>query len=272
MRVGTSVLLIMLATVAVAETRAERKARILAPTTDFNQAEKFETLQGGSGTNTTRFDRNAFSLPSGALSFEQRSEFFIGNGVFDRPWVAAPSSTVSSDGLGPLYNARSCQGCHIKDGRGHPPAPGDTNMVSMLFALSDPTGAPDPVFGHQFQDQAIPGFQSEGQLSVSYANVPFTYPDGTKVSLRKPTYATNAALGSGVALNPRIAPPMIGLGLIEAVAAEDLLVQADPDDADGDGISGRAHRIDDQIGRFGWKATTATIRDQSAIAFHNDMG
>ncbi|MEL6679910.1 MAG: di-heme oxidoredictase family protein [Pseudomonadota bacterium] len=257
---------------ALAESRAERKARILAPTESFATAERFEALQGGSGTNTTRFDRNAFSLPSAALSFKQRADFFVGNGVFDRPWVAAPSSTIASDGLGPLYNARSCQGCHIKDGRGHPPEPGDTNMVSMLFALSGADGAPDPVFGHQFQDQAIPGVESEGRVTVAYEAVPFTYPDGTEVILRRPAYTTEASLADGVALNPRIAPPMIGLGLVEAIADADLLAHADPEDADGDGISGRASLIGDTVGRFGWKATMATILDQSAVAFHNDMG
>lgn len=254
------------------ETRAQKKARILAPTTHFHKPERFEDLQGGSGTNTSRFDSNAFSLPSAALSFEQRSEFFIGNGVFDRPWVAAPSSTIASDGLGPLYNARSCQGCHIKDGRGHPPQPGDTNMVSMLFSLSDRSGAPDPVLGHQFHDQAIPGFDAEGRAQVHYKSVPFEYPDGTTIMQRKPVYKTDAQLAEGVALNPRIAPPMIGLGLVEAISDEDILARADPEDANGDGISGRANRIGKRVGRFGWKSTTATIIDQSAVAFHNDMG
>ena len=260
------------APVAAAETAAERKVRLLAPTLDFSQSEPFEEFQGGSGTNRERFDRNAFSLPSAALSFEERSDFFIGNGLFDRPWVAAPASTTASDGLGPYFNARSCQGCHIKDGRGHPPEDGDTNMVSMLFGLSDVRGEPDPLFGHQFQDQAIAGFASEGRVRVRYEAQPFTYPDGTVVDLRRPVYETNATLAPGVSLNPRIAPPMIGLGLIEAIAAEDLARNADPDDADGDGISGRLAMVGDARGRFGWKAGTASILEQTAVAFSNDMG
>lgn len=259
--------------VALAESAAERKARILTPTTDFSRAEPFEALQGGSGSNRERFDHNAFSLPSAALSFEERSDFFVGNGVFDRPWVAAPSSTIASDGLGPYFNARSCQGCHIKDGRGHPPEPGDTNMVSMLFGLSTPEGGPDPVFGNQFQDQAIAGFASEGRISVTYETEIFTYPDGREVELRRPIYETDADLAPDVSLNPRIAPPMIGLGLVEAIAVEDILAHADPDDADGDGVSGRPGWLaDGALGRFGWKAGTASILEQSAVAFSNDMG
>ncbi|WP_243695857.1 di-heme oxidoredictase family protein [Rhodovulum marinum] len=261
---------------AAAETQADRKARLLALTQDFTKPEPYEALQGGSGTNRSRFDRNTFSLPSAALSFEERGDFFLGNGVFDRAWVVAPSSTLASDGLGPLFNARSCQGCHVKDGRGHPPAPGDGNMVSMLFSLSDAHGNPDPVYGHQFQDQAVPGMAAEGKVRVRYRPVPFTYPDGTTVMLRKPVYSTDAALSDGVALNPRIAPPMIGLGLFEAIPEAAILAHADPGDADGDGISGRAHWLAGAggrvLGRFGWKATEATIRDQSAVAFHNDMG
>ena len=276
MKLGSVVLcgaLVLSAIAVTAETPAERRARILALTTDFSTSEPFEALQGGSGSNQDRFDANAFSLPSGALSFEQRSDFFVGNGVFDRPWVAAPSSTIGSDGLGPYYNARSCQGCHIKDGRGHPPEPGDANAVSMVFALSDESAAPDPIFGHQLQDQAVTGLSPEGATSVTYESVLFVYPDGTRVDLRRPTFSTDADLSDGVALNPRVAPPMIGLGLVEAIASGDILANADPDDADNDGISGRVHPLHGGlIGRFGWKATSATIADQTAAAFSNDMG
>ncbi|MEO0543279.1 MAG: di-heme oxidoredictase family protein [Pseudomonadota bacterium] len=272
----TSVLIacaaLVLPSSSAAETAAERKARILAPTNDFTKAEQFEELQGGSGTNTTRFDTNAFSLPSGALSFEERSDFFIGNGVFDRPWVPAPSSTIASDGLGPLFNARSCQGCHIKDGRGHPPEPGDVNMVSMLFGLSDADGGPDPVFGHQFQDQAIVGFQSEGKVTVAYEDLPFTYGDGTTVMLRQPVYTTSAPLAPSVSLNPRIAPPMIGLGLIEAITPEAIAAHTDPNDLDRDGISGRLPMVGEKLGRFGWKAMAPTLLAQTTTAFSNDMG
>lgn len=264
---------LLIASTAMSETKEDRKARILAPTTDFSQAEHFELYQGGSGTNLERFDQSAFSLPSAALTFEQRADFFLGNGIFDRPWVPAPSSTIASDGVGPLFNARSCQGCHIKDGRGHPPKENDTNMVSMLFALSDADGNPDQVYGAQFQDLAIVGMLSEGRVRVTYDAVPFEYPDGTVVELRNPIYTTDTPLGDGVSLNPRIAPPMIGLGLAEAIAAEDILANADPEDRDRDGISGRAHITSTgEIGRFGWKTGAPTVLIQTANAFSNDMG
>ncbi len=270
--VAFALALALAAAPALAETAEERRARLLAPTTDFSAPEPFEALQGGSGTNRTRLDGNAFSLPSAALSFEARADFFVGNGVFDRPWVAAPSSTTGSDGLGPLFNARSCQGCHIKDGRGHPPEPGEAGLVSMVFALADASGAPDPVLGRQLQDQAVPGRAAEGRVRMAWEAVPFDYPDGTRTVLRRPSYATDADLASGVALAPRIAPPMIGLGLLEAIPEADLGAHADPEDLDGDGISGRLARAGEAAGRFGWKASEPTVAEQSATAFSVDMG
>jgi CxxC motif-containing protein (DUF1111 family) len=81
-----------------------------------------------------------------------------------------------------------------------------------------------------------------------------------------------------VMLSPRLAPPMIGLGLLELVPEADILAAADPDDRDGDGISGRPNRVWSRalsrstLGRFGWKAGEATIPDQTAGAFAADIG
>ena len=86
------------ATGAAAETKAERKARILAPTTDFTAPERFELYQGGSGTNRAIMGRDAFSQPSAILTFEQQGDFHVGNGIFDRMWVSAPSSTIAHSG------------------------------------------------------------------------------------------------------------------------------------------------------------------------------
>ena len=87
-----------------------------------------------------------------------------------------------------------------------------------------------------------------------------------------PSYATDAKLAEGVSLNPRVAPQMIGLGLIEAISDADIKAHADPDDADGDGVSGRVGSAGDEVGRFGWKAMAPSLIVQSANAFSNDMG
>ena len=276
--------------------RAERAA-ILAPTARFDAAERWERLSGGSSTNRRRFDRDAFSQPSANISFEARAQFAIGNGLFRRPWVSSPSSTRSADGLGPLYNARSCQRCHLKDGRGHPPVDADDSAVSMLIRLSVPPRSkqarallasgraaviPEPTYGTQLQDVAVPGLAAEGKIRITRTEREVVFEDGTKVVLEEPRYSIvdsrYGPLDPQVMMSPRVAPPMIGLGLLEAIAAPDILARADPDDADGDGITGRARRVWSpehgrmMLGRFGWKAGAASIVDQSAAAMSGDIG
>jgi len=127
----------------IPRTDAER-ARIAAVTampTDFAGPWAFEENPGGAQTVRARQTTDAFSQPAANLSFEQRMTFSLGNGMFERVWVSAPASTLASDGLGPLYNARSCQRCHLKDGRGHPPEGPDDTAVSMFLRVSIP--APD---------------------------------------------------------------------------------------------------------------------------------
>ena len=279
-------------------TDAER-ARIAAVTaapSDFTQPQRYEDLPAGAATVRARTDADAFSQPSANLSFEQELDFKVGNGLFKKVWVSAPSSTLASDGLGPLFNARSCQRCHIKDGRGHTPAGPEDNAISMFLRVSIP-GSPDdapaeiegylatlpePTYGGQMQDFALPGHKAEYRLDITYEEIPVELSDGETVSLRKPTYRA-ADLGYGplhpdAMLSPRVAPQMIGLGLLEAIPAEDILAKADPEDADGDGISGRPNIVwstefgEPMLGRFGLKAGMPTIMEQSAAAFAGDIG
>jgi len=121
--------------------RARVKA-VTAPPQDFSAAWPFEEKWGGAQTVRPRATADALSQPAANLTFEQELDFRVGNGMFRRVWVSAPASTLASDGLGPLCNARSCQRCHLKDGRGHPPeGPGDS-AVSMFLRVSIP--APEP--------------------------------------------------------------------------------------------------------------------------------
>lgn len=275
---------------------AARIAAVTAPVTDFSTAQKFEERSAGAATVRVLPDANAFSQPSGNISFEDELTFKLGNGLFRKLWVSSPSSTLASDGLGPIYNARSCQRCHIKDGRGHPPEAADDNAISMFLRVSipgDDTTAmneiegyfatlPDPTYGTQLQDFAVQGHASEYSLEIKYTEETVTLADGTEVSLRHPTYeATDLGYGPlhpDAMLSPRVAPQMIGLGLLEAIPAEDILANADPDDVDGDGISGRPNVVwsaefdQPMLGRFGLKAGHPTILQQSAAAFSGDIG
>lgn len=277
------------------DAEAARIAKVLAPPRDFTAPQKFEELSGGAATVRVKPNADAFSQPSANLGFEEELNFKVGNGLFRKIWVSSPSSTLASDGLGPLYNARSCQRCHLKDGRGHPPGPDAENAVSMFLRVSIPDEAakiadiqdylgtaPDPTYGTQLQDFALPGIPAEYRLQIAYTDLPVTFADGTTVVLRDPTY-TAADLGYGplhpqAMLSPRVAPQMIGLGLLEAIPAADILANADPDDTNGDGISGRPNIVwsaefdRPMLGRFGLKAGAPTIMQQSAGAFAGDIG
>ena len=275
---------------------AARIAQVTSPAADFTAAQRFEALSAGAATVRITPNTNAFSQPSGNITFENELFFKMGNGLFRKLWVSSPSSTLASDGLGPLYNARSCQRCHIKDGRGHPPQGPQDNRISMVLRLSIPAPddaaiaeiqdyiatQPDPTYGTQLQDHAVIGHTPEYRLDVSYEETDVTLADGTKVFLRAPTYrAGNLGFGPlhpEAMLSPRVAPQMIGLGLLEAIPAADILAHADPDDLDGDGISGRPNIVwsveHDQpmLGRFGLKAGNPTLMQQSAEAFAGDIG
>jgi CxxC motif-containing protein (DUF1111 family) len=274
-------------------------ARVIAitrPTKDFSTPEQFELMQGGAGTSRKGVNKDAFSHASTNITFEEEGTFKLGNAIFRKNWVSSPSSTQASDGLGPLFNERACQNCHLKDGRGHPPE-GDSGTTSMFLRLARQASTeeekaaladrkvlnfPDPVYGSQLQDLAVPGLRGEGRMCVDYQEQKVTLPDGTVVSLRKPSYSVDdladGPLDPHTTLSPRMTPPMIGLGLVEQIATADILAHADPDDRDGDGISGRPNIVRDRksgeltLGRFGWKGQTPSIRQQAADAFAGDIG
>ncbi|AMG11813.1 c-type cytochrome [Vibrio vulnificus] len=252
-------------------------------------------LKSGGDTSVKKEGPNAFSLPAANLPMSKRLDFSVGNSFFRNPWVSAPASTDARDGLGPLFNTNGCQNCHIKDGRGHPPEKGDSHAVSMLVRLSIPaltaeqkkamitSGViPEPTYGGQLQDFALQDQKAEGQISIRYSDVPVTFSDGTTVVLRKPTVEIrDLAYGEmhpQTLFSARVAPPMIGLGLLESIAEETLLQWADEDDRNQDGISGKLNKVWDvqtqslAIGRFGWKAGQPTLMQQNAAAFNGDLG
>ncbi|MGY1892438.1 di-heme oxidoreductase family protein [Pseudomonas sp. SDT291_1_S447] len=259
----------------------------------FTKAEPGEARSGGAAT-VRKTDQNAFSLPSANLPPSRRVDFSVGNSFFRSPWVIAPSTTTARDGLGPLFNTNACQGCHIKDGRGHPPPPDAPNAVSMLVRLSIPNTpefakvieqvgvVPEPVYGGQFQDMAVPGVVPEGKVRVDYTPVPIRFKDGTEIELRKPVLQITQ-LGYGpmhpdTRFSARVAPPMIGLGLLEAIPEEAILANAAAQAKDKNGINGRPNQVWDDalqktvMGRFGWKAGQPNLNQQNVHAFSGDMG
>ncbi|MGR5061537.1 di-heme oxidoreductase family protein [Photobacterium sp. DNB22_13_2] len=258
-------------------------------------AEDILAMKSGGETTVRKNGANAFSLPAANLPLSKRLDFSVGNSFFRNPWVQAPATTDARDGLGPLFNTNGCQNCHIKDGRGHPPQDGDTNAVSMLVRLSIPAQTaeqkqaiikngviPEPIYGGQLQDFSLSGAKPEGQIQLIYQEISIKMADGEVVTLRQPQLSI-ADLQYGpmhpqVMMSARVAPPMIGLGLLELIPEHTLEQIAKEQRAEAKGISGKLNRVWDveaqtfAVGRFGWKAGQPSLMQQNAAAFNGDLG
>ena len=155
---------------------------------------------------------------------------------------------TAAEGLGPIFNNNACASCHPGDGRGTP------DLAFYRFSRMDDMAEGEG--GAQHQDKALPGIPLE------------IVPEGVDRSLRMP-------------------PPVFGVGLIEAIPVETILANEDPEDADGDGISGRANIVEapdfvpawhvgggegPQLGRFSRKAQVSSLLEQVAAAYQQDMG
>jgi len=207
----------------------------------------------------------------------------LGDAVFGQTFVTAPAPI--HNGLGTIFNNTSCTNCHHNDGIGLPTAGELQSSLLMRISLpgEDAHGGPVPVpsYGVQLQDKAVFGKQPECKVNISYDYKTYSFADGETYELRSPTYTlTNLymPISGSYLLSPRLAPPMFGLGLLEAVPENEITALQDPNDANGDGIKGRANYVWDgatnsrKLGRFGWKANTASIMSQVAGAFNQDMG
>lgn len=246
----------------------------------------------GGQTTVWATGRNAFSFPAANLPDDERSRFVVGNSFFKRNWVEAPASTTARDGLGPHFLARSCAACHLHDGRAAPPAfsSGISPPVppGLLLRLSvpgqDPHGGPlpHPVYGDQLNTEAVQGVQPEARVRLRWEPVHGRFADGSRYTLRRPVYLVDQAgygpLGPGTLISPRIAPQVIGVGLLEAIPESEILANAAAQAAAPGPIKGQPNRVWDAVaqrhmlGRFGWKANVATVAHQTAGAFQGDLG
>lgn len=253
-----------------------------------------EIKQGGD-TGISITSSESYSKPSSNLSASRKGSFFIGNAFFRQPWVVAPASTDSRDGLGALFNVAACQSCHIKDGRGHAPMSSEDDADSLLIRLAMPATTDEeraqlqnsliekvvhPMYGGQLQDRGIQGVPAEARIAVQWTDKPVTFADGHVETLRAPTFhLTNPGYGAfddEMMVSPRVALPMIGLGLLEQIPDDDIKKQAvDNNSAD---ISGKFNWVMDPqtgktaLGRFGWKAGQTKLLTQNQSAFNEDMG
>ncbi|MFD0794888.1 di-heme oxidoredictase family protein [Mucilaginibacter litoreus] len=278
MRKTSVAVLFILATMFALQV-ACRKADALKP--DDNPDS--EWLSGGS---QTAFDQGsgAFSHAFGSLPAHLIRVHEIGDAQFNATFVSAPAPL--NPGLGPIFNNVSCGSCHVSDGRGKVPGLGES-AANMLFRLSIPGqgehGNPVPVpgYGDQLQTRALLGKSREGDVAITYTDNTYKFADGSTYNLRTPTYTFTGlytTMPGNVMLSPRVAAPVFGLGLLEAITEQNILENADPDDRDNDGISGKANRVWDVysqktvLGRFGWKANQPNLLQQVGAAYNGDIG
>ena len=253
--------------------------KAVIPTVNFSKAERSEALSGGAGT-VENIGKNAFSHHFTNLTFEQKQNFLVGNGLFRKIWISSPASIKSSDGLGPLYNARACQSCHIKDGRGH--LPKGEKFLSSVIKLGAYNGLDlnsHKVYGKQFQFFALPGILSEGNVTIVSKNKLIKERDNitlkyNKLIINKLNYGS---LDNNNSTSLRVSPQVIGVGLLESIEQSDILAKEDINDSNKDGVSGIARIIYDkegnkEIGRFGVRASTPNLFVQTGVAFMHDMG
>ncbi len=248
-------------------------------------------MSGGKTTNFVK-NKNSYSLPARNLDKNLRINFLVGNSLFRRIWEdAATSENIAKDGLGPFFSSTSCDGCHISDGRGHlPTLEIDKDLVSAVIQIGQSAkienvyekNRDDSIYGGQLSEFSTESVLEEAEISIKYEFLNVAYDDGSIIQLKKPRVIIDKLnygnLESNTSSSIRIAQMMIGLGLIENIAEENILKLEDVDDSDGDGISGKANYSWDlqenkfKLGRFGWKASQPTVLQQTADAFYHDMG
>jgi CxxC motif-containing protein (DUF1111 family) len=239
-----------------------------------------------SAVTTNDATRDAYGQAIPALPAADRAQFLKGRGLVRQVWVIPPSENREIAGLGPLYNRISCIACHGGNGRGFAPVSAQEPMRTMLVRLSIPGSdehggpKPHPAYGGQLNENGVPGVEGEGRAEVRYTEQAIKLNGGELVVLRKPVI-TFVDLAYGpfppeMLTSPRIAPPIYGLGLLQAVPEADIVALVDAPKPKG--IKGKVNRVWDAeqqktvLGRFGWKANQPNLRQQIAGAYVGDMG
>jgi CxxC motif-containing protein (DUF1111 family) len=272
------------------------------PTTDHSgltplsaeAPEPGESQSGGAAT-VQRDDEDAFSFRPDAVAqdFRLDANFTQGNFIF----------RSAHEDFGPLLNTSSCQGCHLNDGRGVLPNSPDDPFTSTLVKIGVTSGAPDPVYGDQIQtfseqsfstsdvtsglpvfDGSLNGDELFGEAftSIEFEAVNGTYADGTTYELRRPIYRFRdlsfGPFADDIQFSTRVSPQVFGSGLLEAIPQENIMNLVDEEDANGDGISGRPSIVEDfttgetLLGRFSYKAQSASVLQQTIAAYRGDIG
>ncbi|MDZ4785337.1 MAG: di-heme oxidoredictase family protein [bacterium] len=223
--------------------------------------------------------RNAIQLPApNVASEENRLLQLSGFAVFHQ-------FANKAEGLGPTFNHVSCGSCHVNNGRGRvnflPSSIGSPMVIKISLPGLNSDGSPKdvPGIGEQLRDHQLQG-KRLFDIKLQWTDVEGSYPDGTTYTLRKPKLSFLVPGYKSHKLRPslRMAPPVIGPGLLEAIPESTILALSDPSDSNGDGISGKPQYVPDirtnqkKLGRFGFKSSHPTLEQQSAAAAFHDIG
>ncbi|WP_439344403.1 di-heme oxidoreductase family protein [Vacuolonema iberomarrocanum] len=273
-------------------------AGVLFSTAIHHPAYSQSVPQAGGATTIQNRSSRAYEQPAPNLDDYWADRHAVGDLAFEAAFVTAPANV--NPGLGPLFNGASCGGCHIRNGRGMPERGQRVVRVSQQTPDDEAFSFPDhdfaaeaiapggnapavPGIGTQLQEESVYGYEPEAIVEVEWQEQQGMYGDGAPYALRSPQVTLSWSDGTplpeeGIAVSNRIPPPVFGTGLLEAIPESEIMQQADPQDHDGDGISGRPNRVwnvtqqGETLGRFGWKANTPDLLQQSASAYVNDMG
>lgn len=187
-----------------------------------------------------------------------------------------PVYTEQIGKLGPKFSNVSCVACHVNNGRALPPAIGAPMLQSVVKVGSDANGTPDPVLGSVLQPQSTTGTPEDSVTISSYTTISGQYGDGTPYTLQKPNYTFGGYTPAFYSV--RVAPQLVGMGLLEAVGESTIQSLADADNAGTNGIFGHLQTVIDpqtgqpRLGRFGYKAGKSRVSHQIAGALNTDMG
>jgi CxxC motif-containing protein (DUF1111 family) len=180
-------------------------------------------------------DTGEYGGPGSELSEEELDRFAEGRAVFDRNILVA-------DGLGPFFNGDGCRACHTD------PAIGGAGPIDVNVTR---------------------------QGIVDFDTLAFTTPDMGTMAHKHATVADERPPIESLSnvFEVRQTPPLFGLGLIDQIPEASIVEAEDPEDADGDGIRGVAHRLNDgRLGRFGWKLDVPSLEEFTRDALSNEVG
>ena len=248
---------------------------------------------------TSTNTKKVFMKQVGGLNYEEQDKFMLGRSFFTIPWVEAPSATTARDGLGPLFNSNTCVNCHPNNAIGSVYTKNNNISRNYVTRLSIPSNGSfehkkmlkysgfieEPIYGEQISINGVPGVPYEAKSHIKYENITITYPDGKSVILKKPLQGVEYQLKNlqygkihrKVSITNRLAPALVGLGLLEQLTDEQILKNEDINDSNNDGISGKANIVysakhqDFRVGRYTKKASAPSVIHQSAAAAFNDM-